>query len=557
MSPKCISGSRSVLLGIAHSSNKATSPLLNRALHNTRTNSSSGIIHKSSILSLRAASAPFLAQSTRLAFSSAAISANTQISSSSAAVADNKKNSGVVAQKDEEPIQGSMPSYNRHLVICTGVKGNDWVKKPELSDPYLNLLSTVVRGQEVKVNFVDEVSDPILTGTKDHVNVLPTKGPRHDLILFPDNIKFKNIRYEAFKDLARYLEQHPVGTLRPAVEQSIAATHKGSHENNAGNDGDTSLVTELVPGSGELITIELVKEPSAVMVCVHGARDCRCGEQGNEFYQILKDMVQVTGLSSSIKIYGVSHIGGHKYAPNTIMYPSGDWHGRLSEKDSVDAQQVLFDALASGGMAASVREKKEKDPIMLDRWRGRIGLSKQEQIELYERALAKQKQRQQTISSSTVSPSSLFSAPGEDLYEDDGLKDQPTALSIDSEKSSAVPSTTTTTTTQKVKIVFETYQNVRTEIEAKVGERILDIVKDKDPSRHGVYQALECTCGGQLECATCHVYIELPFHARLPAVTDAEEDMLEYAVGRKESSRLGCQIKIQPELEGMVVKLPR
>jgi 2Fe-2S ferredoxin len=43
----------------------------------------------------------------------------------------------------------------------------------------------------------------------------------------------------------------------------------------------------------------------------------------------------------------------------------------------------------------------------------------------------------------------------------------------------------------------------------------------------------------------------------MPAIADAEEDMLEYAVGRKESSRLGCQIKIQPDMEGMVVKLPQ
>lgn len=60
-----------------------------------------------------------------------------------------------------------------------------------------------------------------------------------------------------------------------------------------------------------------------------------------------------------------------------------------------------------------------------------------------------------------------------------------------------------------------------------------------------------------IECATCHVYIEEPYHARLSPLTDAEEDMLEYAVGRKESSRLGCQIRMKPELEGMVIKLPQ
>ncbi|KAG0369832.1 Sucrase/ferredoxin-like-domain-containing protein [Gamsiella multidivaricata] len=451
--------------------------------------------------------------------------------------------------EEDEPIQGSAPSYERHLLICTGTPSENWVKKPELSDPYHNLLMTTVRGQEVKVNFTDEPSG------EHQEDILSSRGPRHDLILFPDNVKFRGIRYEAFRDLSRFLEQHPSGTLRPKLEKMISERTSLNSKKSAAT---SSVRTELIPGSGEPITIDLIAEPSAVLVCTHGSRDCRCGEQGGDFYRVLKDMVQATGLSGSIKIYGVSHIGGHKYAPNTIMYPSGDWHGHLSELDSVDAQQILFDALANGGIAGRVRERPQADPVMIDKWRGRMGMSKEEQIQLYQQVLKKQKQR--SLGSGQLpgqqQPQSLFSAPGDDLYEDDGLKDQKTAVSVESEK----PSTSQVTIgdgASRVRVVFETYQKVRTEIDAKVGERILDIVKDKDPSRHGIYQALECTCGGQLECATCHVYIEPPYSARLPGVTDAEEDMLEYAVGRRDSSRLGCQIKIQPDLEGMVIKLPQ
>ncbi|KAF9134582.1 hypothetical protein BGW39_006522 [Mortierella sp. 14UC] len=457
---------------------------------------------------------------------------------------NNDKGVAAVKQEEEEPIQGSAPAYKRHFVICTGVDSKNWVKKPELADPYYNLLLTAVRGQEVKVNWAEDGSEPLLNNAPAQ---LPTKGPRHDLILFPDNVKFLGVRAEAFRDLSRFLEQHPIGTLRPAAEKQI-------------QDGNT-WTTELVPGSGEPVTIQLVREPSAVLVCIHGSRDCKCGERGGDMYKILRDMVQMTGLTNSVKVYGVSHIGGHRFAPNTIMYPSGDWHGNLSELDSNDAQQILFDALANGGIAGGVRERAA-DPIMIDKWRGRIGMSKQEQLKLYEQVLEKQKARivlPPPDRQQDEQPRGLFSAPGEELYEDDGLKEQVNALSIESNKPSSTPAATTTTEEPKrVKIIFETFQKVRTEIDAKVGERILDIVKDKDPSRHGVYQALDCTCGGQLECATCHVYIEPPFNARLTPVTDAEEDMLEYAVGRKEEvSRLGCQIKIQPELEGMVVKLPQ
>ncbi|KAF9334733.1 hypothetical protein BG006_001602 [Podila minutissima] len=447
------------------------------------------------------------------------------------------------AEKQEQ-IQGSAPTYKRHLLICTGVPAPDWTKKPELSDPYHNLLMTAVRGQEVKVNWTDEPSSsPSLS------DLPPTKGPRHDLILFPDNIKFSNVRYEAFRDLARYLEKHPIGTLRPSLETQ------------AGSSQDGTITTELVPGSGEPIALTLLREPSAVLVCVHGSRDCRCGDHGGELYTILRDMVAMTGLSQSIKVYGISHIGGHKFAPNTIMYPSGDWHGKLSVLDSVDAQQLLFDALANGGMAAGVREKNVVRPVMVEKWRGRMGWSQQEVVALYKQILSQEKKQAEEVVAEE--PQSLFSAPGEELYEDDGLKEQVNAVSLESAKESPKPveaissEKSAAETPQKVKVVFETFQKVRTEIEAKVGERILDIVKDKDPARHNVFQALECTCGGELECATCHVYIEEPYHARLSPVTDAEEDMLEYAVGRKVSSRLGCQIRMKPELEGMVIKLPQ
>lgn len=392
------------------------------------------------------------------------------------------------AEKQEQ-IQGSASTYKRHLLICTGVPAPDWAKKPELSDPYHNLLLTAVRGQEVKVNWTDE---PSSSSTPSLSDLPPSRGPRHDLILFPDNIKFKNVRYEAFKDLARYLEQHPLGTLRPSLEAATSSSEDGT------------FATELVPGSGESIALELIPEPSAVLVCVHGSRDCRCGDRGSELYTILRDMVAMTGLAQSVKVYGVSHIGGHKFAPNTIMYPSGDWHGNLSVEHSGDAQQILFDALSNGGMAAGVREKNVVKPVMVEKWRGRMGMSQQEVVGMYEQMVSQEKHSVEEAVAEEE-PQSLFSAPGEALYEDDGLKEQVNAVSIESAKEvpteatvEASASESAETTPQKVKVVFETFQKVRTEIEAKVGERILDIVKDKNPARHDVYQALECTCGGQL-----------------------------------------------------------
>lgn len=60
-------------------------------------------------------------------------------------------------------------------------------------------------------------------------------------------------------------------------------------------------------------------------------------------------------------------------------------------------------------------------------------------------------------------------------------------------------------------------------------------------------------CGGMAMCATCQVYVESE-HA-LPEQGDAELDMLDQAFFVKSNSRLGCQLHIRPELDGLVVRL--
>lgn len=64
---------------------------------------------------------------------------------------------------------------------------------------------------------------------------------------------------------------------------------------------------------------------------------------------------------------------------------------------------------------------------------------------------------------------------------------------------------------------------------------------------------VEGTCGGMALCASCHVYVESE-HS-LPEPTDGELDMLDSAFFVRSNSRLGCQIKLKDELDGLVVTL--
>jgi len=61
-------------------------------------------------------------------------------------------------------------------------------------------------------------------------------------------------------------------------------------------------------------------------------------------------------------------------------------------------------------------------------------------------------------------------------------------------------------------------------------------------------------CGGQCSCATCHVYIEDEYFEKVGAPVDDEEDMLDFSEKRQPNSRLGCQVTVSAELEGMTVR---
>lgn len=68
---------------------------------------------------------------------------------------------------------------------------------------------------------------------------------------------------------------------------------------------------------------------------------------------------------------------------------------------------------------------------------------------------------------------------------------------------------------------------------------------------------IEAECGGLLTCATCHVYVREPFAARLPPAGTDELGMLDFTASpRQANSRLSCQVRLGPELEGLTVDLP-
>jgi ferredoxin len=67
---------------------------------------------------------------------------------------------------------------------------------------------------------------------------------------------------------------------------------------------------------------------------------------------------------------------------------------------------------------------------------------------------------------------------------------------------------------------------------------------------------LEGACEGSLACSTCHVILMKDEFKKFPKASEEEEDMLDLAFGLEETSRLGCQLILKPEMEGFSFKIP-
>ncbi|CCF48320.1 uncharacterized protein UHO2_05320 [Ustilago hordei] len=125
-----------------------------------------------------------------------------------------------------------------------------------------------------------------------------------------------------------------------------------------------------------------------VYVCTHGSLDCRCGLAGSAFLQSLQQQVRAHQANlikagketpKKVKVMAVSHVGGHAWAANALVYPHGDWYGNLRTTDS---KLVLRAALAPASSVHDLEDLRER-LVHWPRWRGRLGLSKAAQRDHY------------------------------------------------------------------------------------------------------------------------------------------------------------------------------
>jgi (2Fe-2S) ferredoxin len=221
-------------------------------------------------------------------------------------------------RSETQSLPGSVKLYHRHLIVCTGRA--DWPERIELDGAFIQALWEAITSRApdmpltVKLTACDEVST----------------GPGYDILVFPDQVRYMGVQEGDFPAL---VEDHLVGNR--VSDQIQYQRLRGQH----------------------------------IFVCVHGARDERCGACGPPLVGGFIAALEARGRADQVAVRQSSHVGGHKYAGNVLVYPGGDWYGHVTPADvpRIVDQHIL------------------RDEIVWDLWRGRMGLAPDDQVQVQRR----------------------------------------------------------------------------------------------------------------------------------------------------------------------------
>ena len=217
---------------------------------------------------------------------------------------------------DDDQLAGTVKPYSRHLVVLTAEA--DW---PAQLAEDAGLAGALLRAVAAHPEQLAGIKITAATGN--------TAVSGHDLLVFPDMVRYRAVGAEA-----------------------------------RGRDVAALVEDDLLAGR---VSTRLQSEPLTgrhLFVCVHAARDHRCGEQGPGLALALERELARRGLGD-VAVRRSSHVGGHRYAGCLVAYPAGDWYGRLGrELASRFVDQCL------------VRSR-----ILTAHWRGRQGMEPAVQLQ--------------------------------------------------------------------------------------------------------------------------------------------------------------------------------
>ena len=100
------------------------------------------------------------------------------------------------------------------------------------------------------------------------------------------------------------------------------------------------------------------------------------------------------------------------------------------------------------------------------------------------------------------------------------------------------------------KITYKDHQGNSKTIEVEKGLSVMEGAIQND------IPGIDADCGGGCACATCMVFIGDEWKDKIESMTDEEESMIDFHEYKEDNSRLGCQVSVKDEFDGMKVKMP-
>ena len=100
------------------------------------------------------------------------------------------------------------------------------------------------------------------------------------------------------------------------------------------------------------------------------------------------------------------------------------------------------------------------------------------------------------------------------------------------------------------KITYITHDNKTHTIDVQNGLTVMEGAVQND------IPGIDADCGGGCACATCMVFIGDEWKDKIESMTDEEESMIDFHEYKEDNSRLGCQVSVTDEFDGMKVKMP-
>lgn len=101
-----------------------------------------------------------------------------------------------------------------------------------------------------------------------------------------------------------------------------------------------------------------------------------------------------------------------------------------------------------------------------------------------------------------------------------------------------------------IKVTYIEHNGTQRVVDAEEGMSLMEAAVSN------LVPGIDGDCGGVCACATCHVFVDDAWLAKLAPMESMEDAMLNLAEGRDANSRLACQLKAAPELDGLVLRTP-